>query len=231
MRDNNVFNLVYSSSATVYGTPQFLPITEIHPTGNCANPYGKTKFFTEEILKDLCVSDKRWHVISLRYFNPVGAHPSGRIGEDPNGIPNNLMPFISQVAVGRRKCLQVFGSDWETVDGTGVRDYIHIVDLAKGHLHALDKLGRGEVSGFVAYNLGTGNGYSVLQVVQAFEKATAKKVPYELAPRRLGDIASAYADPELAAKELGWRAKLGIDEMCRDAWNWQSTNPSGYAKL
>jgi len=231
MRDNNVFNLLYSSSATVYGIPQFLPITEQHPTGNCTNPYGKTKYFTEEILKDVCQSDKRWHVISLRYFNPVGAHPSGRIGEDPNGIPNNLMPFVSQVAVGRREKLKVFGSDYSTPDGTGVRDYIHIVDLAQGHLHALDKLGRGDVDGFVAYNLGTGQGYSVLEIVKAFEKAANRSIPYELAPRRAGDIASAYADPTKAANELGWRAKLNLDAMCRDAWNWQSKNPSGFSKL
>uniref|UniRef100_A0A336LBY7 UDP-glucose 4-epimerase n=1 Tax=Culicoides sonorensis TaxID=179676 RepID=A0A336LBY7_CULSO len=230
MKDNNCYNLVYSSSATVYGDPQFLPITENHPTGGCTNPYGKTKFFTEEILKDICIADNKWHVVSLRYFNPVGAHPSGKIGEDPNGIPNNLMPYICQVAVGRRKSLQVFGNDYNTPDGTGVRDYIHIVDLAQGHLNALDKLGRGEINGFVAYNLGTGNGYSVLDVVQAFSAASGKKIPYEMAPRRSGDIASAYADPTLAAKELGWRAKLGLNEMCVDAWRWQSNNPNGYMK-
>lgn len=231
MKDSNCFNLVYSSSATVYGDPQFLPITEIHPTGGCTNPYGKTKFFTEEILKDICVSDDRWHVVSLRYFNPVGAHPSGRIGEDPNGIPNNLMPYICQVAVGRRKCLQVFGTDYNTHDGTGVRDYIHIVDLAKGHLNALDKLGNGEIKGFVAYNLGTGTGYSVLDVVNAFSKAAKRDIPFEMASRRTGDIASAFADPTLAEKDLGWKAKLGIQEMCEDAWKWQSQNPNGYAKL
>lgn len=230
MKDANCYNLVYSSSATVYGDPQFLPITEDHPTGRCANPYGKTKFFTEEILKDICAADNKWHVVSLRYFNPVGAHPSGKIGEDPNGIPNNLMPYICQVAVGRRKCLQVFGNDYDTTDGTGVRDYIHIVDLAQGHLNALDKLGRGEIQGFVAYNLGTGNGYSVLDVVKAFSDASGRKIAYEFAPRRPGDIASAYADPTLAAKELGWRAKLGIKEMCVDAWRWQSNNPNGYMK-
>lgn len=230
MKDANCYNLVYSSSATVYGDPQFLPITEDHPTGGCTNPYGKTKFFTEEILKDICVADNKWHVVSLRYFNPVGAHPSGKIGEDPNGIPNNLMPYICQVAVGRRKCLQVFGTDYNTPDGTGVRDYIHIVDLAQGHLNALDKLGRKDIHGFVAYNLGTGNGYSVLDVVKAFSEASKKEIKTEMAARRAGDIASAYADPTLAAKELGWKAKLGLKEMCVDAWRWQSNNPSGYMK-
>lgn len=178
-----MFKFVYSSSATVYGEPQKLPLDEKHPTGNCTNPYGKSKYFTEEILKDLCESDPRWSVISLRYFNPVGAHKSGRIGEDPNGEPNNLMPYISQVAVGRRPCLKVFGNNYDTPDGTGVRDYIHIVDLAEGHVCALDKLARGDLNGFVVYNLGTGCGYSVLDVVEAFSKASGKEVKYEIVDR------------------------------------------------
>lgn len=223
-----VFKLVYSSSATVYGDPQFLPITETHPTGNCTNPYGKSKYFSEEILKDICLSDKRWNVISLRYFNPVGGHPSGRIGEDPTGEPNNLMPYISQVAVGRRPSLKVFGSDYATKDGTGVRDYIHIVDLAEGHVGAVNELAKGTINGFVTYNLGTGTGYSVLEVVDAFSKASGRKIAYELVARRPGDIATSYADASLAEKELGWKAKRGMKEMCEDAWRWQSENPKGF---
>ncbi|KAH8379110.1 hypothetical protein KR009_003127 [Drosophila setifemur] len=229
MADNNVFKFVYSSSATVYGEPKFLPVTEEHPTGNCTSPYGKTKFFTEEILKDLCKSDKRWAVVSLRYFNPVGAHISGRIGEDPNGEPNNLMPYIAQVAVGRRPSLSVYGSDFPTHDGTGVRDYIHIVDLAEGHLKALDKLRNIAETGFFAYNLGTGVGYSVLDMVKAFEKASGKKVAYDLVDRRSGDVATCYADAKLAEQRLGWKATRGIDKMCEDTWRWQSQNPNGYA--
>lgn len=249
MADNNVFKFVYSSSATVYGEPQFLPVTEQHPTGNCTSPYGKTKYFTEEILKDLCKSDKvnnykfngskqkfnnfiffqRWAVVSLRYFNPVGAHPSGRIGEDPNGEPNNLMPYIAQVAVGRRDCLQVYGSDFPTKDGTGVRDYIHIVDLAEGHVKALDKLRNIAETGFFAYNLGTGVGYSVLEMVHAFEKASGRKINHKLVDRRAGDVATCFADASLAEKVLGWKASRGIDEMCADTWRWQSNNPNGYA--
>ncbi|CRK95577.1 CLUMA_CG009038, isoform A [Clunio marinus] len=231
MSDNGVFNFVYSSSATVYGEPQFLPLTEDHPTGNCTNPYGKSKYFTEEILKDLCASDKRWNVISLRYFNPVGSHESGQIGEDPNGEPNNLMPYISQVAVGKLKVLKVFGNDYPTHDGTGVRDYIHIVDLAEGHLAALDKLKSGDVSGFVVYNLGTGCGYSVLDMVKNFSKSCGHDIPYEIAPRRPGDIASCYASTEKAEKELGWKAKKGLKEMCDDAWRWQKNNPNGFSGL
>ncbi|XP_055589275.1 UDP-glucose 4-epimerase [Uranotaenia lowii] len=229
MQECNVFSFVYSSSATVYGEPQKLPLDETHPTGNCTNPYGKSKYFTEEILKDLCESDPRWKVISLRYFNPVGAHKSGRIGEDPNGEPNNLMPYISQVAVGRRQCLKVFGNDYDTPDGTGVRDYIHIVDLAEGHVSAIDKLASGELTGFVVYNLGTGRGYSVLEVVDAFSKASGKPIKYEIVDRRPGDIATSYADVKLAAKELGWTAKRGIAEMCEDTWKWQKNNPKGFA--
>uniref|UniRef100_U5ETM2 UDP-glucose 4-epimerase n=1 Tax=Corethrella appendiculata TaxID=1370023 RepID=U5ETM2_9DIPT len=224
----NVFNFVYSSSATVYGDPIKLPVTEDHPTGNCTNPYGKSKYFTEEILKDLCESDKRWCVISLRYFNPVGAHPSGTIGEDPNGEPNNLMPYISQVAIGRRKCLKVFGNDYPTHDGTGVRDYIHIVDLAEGHVKALDKLSEGKLKGFVAYNLGTGCGYSVLDIVKSFSEASKQTINYEITGRRAGDIATTYADPSLAEKVLDWKAKRGLKEICEDTWNWQSNNPNGF---
>lgn len=224
----NVFNFVYSSSATVYGEPQLLPIQETHPTGNCTNPYGKSKYFTEEILKDLCASDKRWNVISLRYFNPVGAHPSGQIGEDPNGEPNNLMPYISQVAVGKRAKLNVFGSDYETHDGTGVRDYIHIVDLAEGHVCAISKLTKNQIHGFVTYNLGTGTGYSVLEMVNAFANASGKSIPYELVERRAGDIATSYADATLAEQELNWTAKKGLDQMCADTWRWQSNNPNGF---
>lgn len=228
MAEARVFNFVYSSSATVYGDPKSLPIKETDPTGNCTNPYGKSKYFTEEIFKDLCASDKCWNVISLRYFNPVGAHPSGLIGEDPNGEPNNLMPYISQVAVGKRPKLRIFGNDYDTEDGTGVRDYIHIVDLAEGHVNAIEYLSKNATKGFVAYNLGTGNGYSVLQMVNAFAKASGQKIPYEIVERRPGDIATCYADPTLAKNELGWAAKRGLDEMCADTWRWQHTNPNGF---
>lgn len=229
MAENNVFNIVYSSSATVYGEPQFLPLTEDHPTGKCTNPYGKSKYFTEEIMKDLCASDKRWRVISLRYFNPVGSHESGKIGEDPNGEPNNLMPYIAQVAVGKLKSLKVFGNDYPTVDGTGVRDYIHIVDLADGHLAALDRLSAGKVKGFEVFNLGTGKGFSVLEMVKSFADASGRNIPYEIVPRREGDIATCYASTEKAEKELGWKAKRGLKEMCVDLWRWQSSNPNGFA--
>lgn len=229
MAENNVFNIVYSSSATVYGDPEFLPLTEDHPTGKCTNPYGKSKYFTEEIMRDLCASDKRWNVISLRYFNPVGSHVSGRIGEDPNGEPNNLMPYIAQVAVGKLKSLKVFGNDYPTHDGTGVRDYIHIVDLADGHLAALDRFAIGKVQGFEVYNLGTGKGFSVLEMVNNFAEASGRKIPYEIVPRRDGDIASCYASTEKAEKVLGWTAKRGLKEMCEDLWRWQSTNPNGFA--
>lgn len=229
MSNNGVKKLVFSSSATVYGTPQFLPITEDHPTGQgCTNPYGKTKYFVEEVLKDLCTSDPEWKVILLRYFNPVGAHESGMIGEDPSGIPNNLMPYISQVAVGRREKLQVFGNDYPTHDGTGVRDYIHITDLAIGHLSALEKMLEPTFNSWKAYNLGTGRGYSVLDVIKAFEKASGKPVNYEIVGRREGDIAQCYADASLAKRELNWTAARDINVMCKDTWNWQQKNPKGF---
>ncbi len=225
MAKYNVKNLVFSSSATVYGDPHKVPIMEDFPIG-ATNPYGRTKEMIEYILRDLCVSDKSWNVALLRYFNPVGAHKSGRIGEDPNGIPNNLVPFIAQVAVGKRDKLSVFGGDYDTKDGTGVRDYIHVIDLALGHLKALDKLNSNP--GCVTYNLGTGNGYSVLEVIKAFEKASSKNIAYEICDRRPGDIATCYADPSFAKQELGWEATRGIDEMCADSWRWQSENPNGY---
>uniref|UniRef100_A0A336KTB9 UDP-glucose 4-epimerase n=1 Tax=Culicoides sonorensis TaxID=179676 RepID=A0A336KTB9_CULSO len=227
MKEYGVKNFVYSSSATVYGQPEHLPLTEKHPTGRCVNPYGKTKFFSEEILKDAC-KNNNYNVISLRYFNPVGAHASGLIGEDPKDIPNNLMPYICQVAVGIREYLNVYGNDYDTVDGTGIRDYIHIVDLAQGHVKAFEKLIRTEIKGFVAYNLGTGLGYSVLDVVKAFCEASNIKLPYKIGPRRDGDLACYYSDPSLAAKELNWKAKLGLKQMCQDVWKWQSNNPNGY---
>ncbi|ALS99046.1 UDP-glucose 4-epimerase GalE [Lacimicrobium alkaliphilum] len=225
MQDHDVTNLVFSSSATVYGDPTALPLTEAMPTGQPTNPYGQSKLMVELLLKDLYRADSNWNITLLRYFNPVGAHPSGEIGEDPNGIPNNLMPFIAQVACGKRAFLSVFGDDYDTPDGTGVRDYIHVEDLAAGHLKALDKL---PGSGLKTYNLGTGQGYSVLEMVRAFEKASDKPVPFEIAPRRPGDVASCYADASLAEKELGWRAGKGIQQMCTDTWRWQSQNPDGY---
>ncbi len=220
-----VKKLVFSSSATVYGMPERVPISEDFPLG-ATNPYGRTKLMIEEILRDLYVSDNSWSIALLRYFNPIGAHASGRIGEDPNGIPNNLMPFITQVAVGKLKELRVFGSDYPTVDGTGVRDYIHVVDLALGHLKALDKIMTN--SGVEAYNLGTGTGYSVLEIVSAFEKASGKKIPYQITDRRPGDIATCFADPVKAKQELGWVAERDIEDMCRDSWRWQENNPNGY---
>ncbi|HYF58026.1 MAG TPA: UDP-glucose 4-epimerase GalE [Burkholderiaceae bacterium] len=220
-----VRRLVFSSSATVYGDPSSVPIREDAATGP-TNPYGRTKWMIEFILQDLAAADPRWSVGNLRYFNPVGAHPSGRIGEDPQGVPNNLMPFVAQVAVGRREKLSVFGGDWPTPDGTGVRDYIHVVDLAQGHLAALRRCER--ESGYWTVNLGTGTGYSVLDMVRAFERASGRPVPYEIVARRPGDIASCYADPAQAERLLGWRARLGIDEMCADGWRWQSGNPQGY---
>ncbi|XP_025109717.1 UDP-glucose 4-epimerase-like isoform X3 [Pomacea canaliculata] len=226
MEANGVFNLVFSSSATVYGTPQFLPLTEDHPVGSCTNPYGKSKYMIEQILQDISSSNKKWNIVILRYFNPVGSHKSGTIGEDPQGIPNNLMPYIAQVAVGRREFLSVYGSDYDTPDGTGVRDYIHVVDLAQGHVAAVRKLD--EQCGLKIYNLGTGQGYSVLDMVKAFEKASGKKIAYKLVDRRPGDVASCFSDPALAAKELGWTAKKGLDEMCEDLWRWQSQNPQGF---
>ncbi|HMA62433.1 MAG TPA: UDP-glucose 4-epimerase GalE [bacterium] len=225
MQEHNVKNIVFSSSATVYGDPDSVPIKEDFPV-TTTNPYGSTKLMMETILQDLQNADQEWNVALLRYFNPIGAHPSGLIGEDPNGIPNNLLPYISQVAVGKLDKLQVFGDDYPTPDGTGVRDYIHVVDLARGHLAALDKL-KGD-PGAVIYNLGTGNGYSVLEMIKAFEKASGRNVPYEIVDRRSGDIAECWADPGKAKKELGWEAEYGIDEMCKHAWNWQSKNPDGY---
>ncbi|HIZ72728.1 MAG TPA: UDP-glucose 4-epimerase GalE [Candidatus Gallimonas intestinavium] len=225
MRDHGVKKLIFSSSATVYGTPEQLPLTETCRVGGTTNPYGTSKYFQERMLEDVCVSDKEWSVILLRYFNPVGAHPSGRIGEDPKGIPNNLMPYVAQVASGKLERIGVFGNDYPTPDGTGVRDYIHVVDLARGHLAALKKL---EEPGVHIYNLGTGVGYSVLDMIHAFEKACGKTLPYAILPRRAGDIASCYASSEKAERELGWKAEYGIEEMCRDQWNWQKNNPEGY---
>jgi len=228
MEANNCKNIVFSSSATVYGDPHTTPIKEDFPL-SATNPYGRSKLFIEEILRDLNVADSSWRVILLRYFNPVGAHKSGTIGEDPNGIPNNLMPFISQVAVGKREELSVFGDDYDTHDGTGVRDYIHVVDLAKGHVKALDKMKK--MQGVLTVNLGTGQGYSVLDMVRAFEKASGKKVPYKIAPRRPGDIAKCYADPSYAKEVLDWEVKRGIQEMCEDTWRWQQKNPEGYKSV
>ncbi|MGB5145147.1 MAG: UDP-glucose 4-epimerase GalE [Shewanella indica] len=225
MKEYGVRNLVFSSSATVYGDPASLPITETFPT-SATNPYGQSKLMVEHILADLAAAEPNWNIARLRYFNPVGAHKSGRIGEDPNDIPNNLMPFIAQVAVGKRDKLSVFGNDYPTVDGTGVRDYIHVVDLAIGHLKALDKLATNP--GLVTYNLGTGQGYSVLEMVKAFEKACNKAIPFEFAPRRPGDIAACYADPAHAAKELGWKAEHSLQDMADSSWNWQYNNPNGY---
>ena len=227
MRAHGVKNIVFSSSATVYGDPAQIPITENCPKGQPTNPYGWTKSMLEQVLTDIHTSDKEWNVILLRYFNPIGAHKSGMIGEDPKGIPNNLVPYVAQVAVGKRPCLGVFGNDYDTPDGTGVRDYIHVVDLAAGHVKAIEKLR--ENPGVEVYNLGTGNGYSVLQVVAAFEKACGHAIPYEIKPRREGDIATCYCDPQKAKEDLGWEAKYGIEEMCEDSWRWQSTNPDGYA--
>jgi UDP-glucose 4-epimerase len=222
--------LVFSSSATVYGDPHALPLTEDHPL-SATNPYGRTKQMIEEILRDLHCSDSSWRCGILRYFNPVGAHPSGLIGEDPQGTPNNLMPYVAQVAVGRRESLNIWGNDYPTPDGTGVRDYIHVVDLAMGHLKALEVLSSPEwqgQAGCLTVNLGTGTGYSVLDMVRAFEQASGQPVPYKIAPRRSGDIASCYADPKQALKLLGWRAERGLEAMCRDAWRWQRSNPNGY---
>ncbi|WP_105265361.1 UDP-glucose 4-epimerase GalE [Pseudoalteromonas sp. T1lg76] len=226
MREAEVFSLVFSSSATVYGDPQTLPIDENAPVGGTTNPYGTSKLMVERILEDVAKSDPRWRFAILRYFNPVGAHHSGQIGEDPNGIPNNLLPYISQVAVGKLEKLAVFGDDYPTKDGTGVRDYIHVVDLALGHLKALDWLA--EHSGVHIYNLGTGNGYSVLEMVQALEQVADKPVPYQIAPRRDGDIATCYASAQKALNELGWQAERGLMQMMQDAWRWQSQNPNGY---
>ncbi len=228
MLEHGVKNIVFSSSATVYGDPHTVPITEGFPL-QATNPYGHSKLMMEQVLTDIQAANPDWNVALLRYFNPVGAHESGMIGEDPNGIPNNLLPFIAQVAVGRLEELSVFGNDYPTRDGTGVRDYIHVVDLATGHLKALDKLA--EQPGRVVYNLGTGRGNTVLEMVHAFERASGRKIPYEIVGRRPGDIAECYADPSLAQSELGWTAIRGIDEMCADTWRWQSRNPNGYKKL
>lgn len=228
MRKHGVKNIIFSSSATVYGDPETVPITEECPKGVCTNPYGWTKSMLEQILMDFNVADSEWNVILLRYFNPIGAHKSGMIGEDPNGIPNNLMPYITKVATKQLEKLNVFGDDYPTPDGTGVRDYIHVVDLAKGHVKALEKIV--ENPGVKIYNLGTGKGYSVLEVVKNFEEASGVEIPYVIAPRRAGDIAECYADASLAKEELGWEAKFGIKEMCADSWNWQKNNPSGYNK-
>jgi len=225
MQSHAVRRMVFSSSATVYGTPQSLPITEDAPLA-ATNPYGTTKLLGEEMLRELQRCDARWQIATLRYFNPVGAHESGRIGEDPRGVPNNLMPYVTQVAVGRRARLQIFGGDYDTLDGTGVRDYIHVVDLAAGHVAALDQLFASGRS--MTVNLGTGRGYSVLEVVRAFEAASGRAVPYDVVARRPGDIAACYADPSLAAERLGWHAARDLEAMCRDAWRWQRMNPDGF---
>jgi UDP-glucose 4-epimerase len=226
MRKHNCKNIIFSSSATVYGDPAIIPITEECPKGHCTNPYGQTKSMLEQVLTDVQKADPEWNVVLLRYFNAIGAHKSGRIGENPNGIPNNLMPYITQTAVGKRKELGVFGNDYDTPDGTGVRDYIHVVDLATAHVAALKAIVAKK--GLAIYNIGTGHGYSVLDVVHAFEKANNLKVPYTIKPRRAGDIATCYCDPTKAKVELGWEAKYGIEDMCRDSWNWQKNNPNGY---
>lgn len=226
MRAHGVKNIIFSSSATIYGDPAFVPITEECPKGTCTNPYGWTKWMLEQILTDIHTADPEWNVILLRYFNPIGAHESGLIGEDPKGIPNNLLPYVAQVAIGKLEKLGVFGNDYDTPDGTGVRDYIHVVDLANGHVKAIEKLK--EEPAVRIYNLGTGNGYSVLQVVAAFEKACGHAIPYEIKPRRAGDIATCYCDPGKAKQELGWEAKYGMEEMCASSWKWQTMNPNGY---
>lgn len=226
MRTYGVKNLIFSSSATVYGEPAFVPITEECPKGKISNPYGQTKAMLEQILTDLYVADPEWNIVLLRYFNPIGANESGQLGEDPQGIPNNLVPYIAKVAIGALPALGVFGNDYPTKDGTGVRDYIHVVDLAKGHVQALKKLEPN--SGVNIYNLGTGNGYSVLEVLHAYEKACGKTLPYEIKPRRSGDIAICYCDASKAKEELGWKAEKTLEEMCIDSWRWQSMNPNGY---
>ncbi|MEE1243591.1 UDP-glucose 4-epimerase GalE [Frisingicoccus sp.] len=227
MRQFGVKNIVFSSSATVYGTPAFVPITESCPKGTCTNPYGWTKSMLEQILTDLHTADPEWKVVLLRYFNPIGAHESGYIGEDPKGIPNNLVPYITQVAVGKLEALGVFGDDYDTPDGTGVRDYIHVVDLALGHVKAIEKMEKIH-DGVLTYNLGTGIGYSVLDIVKGFEKAVGHPIPYVIKERRPGDIATCYADPSLAKEELGWETVRDLDKMCEDSWRWQKNNPQGY---
>ena len=225
-RNHNVKNIIFSSSATVYGDPAFVPITEECPMGEITNPYGRTKAMLEQILTDIQKADPEWNVILLRYFNPIGAHKSGKIGENPNGIPNNLMPYITQVAVGKLKCLGVFGDDYDTPDGTCIRDYIHVCDLADGHVKAVEKLKCNP--GIEIYNLGTGKGSSVLDVVKTFEKASGVKIPYEMKPRRAGDVPVNYCDATKAEKELGWKAKTDLFDMCEDSWRWQKSNPNGY---
>lgn len=226
MRTYGCKNIIFSSSATVYGEPAQIPITEACPKGTCTNPYGWTKWMLEQILTDVHTSDPEWNVILLRYFNPIGAHESGLIGEDPKGIPNNLLPYVAQVAIGKLKCVGVFGNDYDTPDGTGVRDYIHVVDLAQGHVKALDKIK--EKAGCKVYNLGTGKGYSVLDVIHAFSKACGHDIPYEIKPRRAGDIATCYSKCDLAREELGWQAEYDLDAMCASSWKWQTMNPNGY---
>ncbi len=232
MRKYGCKNIIFSSSATVYGEPAMIPITEECPKGECTNPYGRTKSMLEDILIDLHTADIKngdanpWNIVLLRYFNPIGAHPSGLIGENPNGVPNNLMPYITQVAVGKREMLHVYGNDYDTPDGTGVRDYIHVVDLAKGHVKALQAIEN--QCGVAVFNLGTGSGYSVLDIVTAFNKANHMEIPYVIDPRRPGDIATCYSNPAKAESVLGWKAELGIEDMCRDSWNWQQKNPNGY---
>ncbi len=227
MQRHGCKNIIFSSSATVYGDPAEIPITESCPKGLCTNPYGWTKWMQEQILTDIHTADTEWYLILLRYFTPIGAHRSGLIGEDPKGIPNNLLPYVSQVAIGRLPKIQVFGADYPTPDGSGVRDYIHVVDLARGHVHALERLKKKD--GVFVCNLGTGRGYSVFEVIRAFEKACGKELPYEIKPRREGDIAVCYSSPEKALRELGWKAEFDLDAMCRDSWNWQKKNPNGYA--
>lgn len=226
MRKHNCKNIIFSSSATVYGDPAVIPIPEDCPKGQCTNPYGQTKSMLEQVMIDVQKADPEWNVVLLRYFNPIGAHPSGKIGENPNGIPNNLMPYITQVAIGKRERLGVFGNDYPTRDGTGVRDYIHVMDLASAHVAALQAITR--KAGLAIYNIGTGQGYSVLDVVNAFIRVNKVDIPYAIMPRRAGDIATCYCNPEKAARELGWKAQFGLDDMCRDAWNWQKNNPNGY---
>ena len=226
MRKHGVKKIVFSSSATVYGDPAFVPITEECPLGETTNPYGATKSMQERILTDIWRSDNEWPVMLLRYFNPIGAHASGLIGEDPKGIPNNLLPYVAQVASGKRECIHVFGNDYDTPDGTGIRDYIHVVDLAKGHVKAIE--GMETLPGVQIFNLGTGNGYSVLDIIKAFSAACGRDLPYVIDPRRPGDVAQCYSDPAKAREVLGWTAEYNIEDMCRDAWNWQSKNPNGY---
>ena len=226
MRRHGCKNIIFSSSATVYGDPAIVPITEDCPKGQCTNPYGQTKSMLEQVMMDLQKADPEWNVVLLRYFNPIGAHPSGRIGENPNGIPNNLMPYITQVAVGKRECLSIFGNDYPTADGTGVRDYIHVCDLAAAHVAALQAIERKQ--GLAIYNIGTGHGYSVLDVVNTFKRVNKVDIPYQITSRRAGDIATCFCDPTKAEKELGWKAQFNLEDMCRDSWNWQRNNPNGY---